>query len=245
MRRAAVALAVLGLGGVAAGVLMLAPVDPQPAASLAAPGPDAVTPAVIPPAVVRAAQVRAVAPETVAQPQVASDQLVRVEPRAPLSTFSAPTRKRKNHGRVFRPLIQSAGQFSGSGVAIELAGVLPTVADRMCVDGAGIEWPCGMRARAAFRAFVRGRALLCDLPEEITEKSYRVACTLGKQDVGSWLVAQGWAQAEADGPYVAAGNAARAAGKGIFGQAPVVEPLPEPQPYVSALPEPAAPPVVD
>jgi endonuclease YncB( thermonuclease family) len=238
MRRAALAIALLGLGGAAALLIGMAPAR-EPVAEAAIP---AAAPAPQPVASLpeKATRVRPIAPEVVALPELAPNQLVRVEPRQPLSTFAAPSRKRQNHGRIFRPLIQAAGRISGSGVAVDIAGVRPTEADRICKDGDGAEWPCGMRARAAFRSFVRGRALLCDLPEEITQKHYSVPCSLGKQDVAAWLVAQGWAEADQGGPYAAVGEAARAAGKGVYGKAPVIEPTTDPEPIVSALPAPLA-----
>lgn len=241
MRRAVLPMAALGLGGAVALVFAMAPArEPVPAIEpqvVSAPVEQA---SAVPPQ--KTGRVRAIAPDAIAQPQLPPEELVRVEPRQPLSTFAAPTRKRKNHGRVFRPFIQSAGEVVGSGVAVTIAGIVPTEAERFCTDAQGAEWPCGVRARAAFRAFVRGRALLCDLPEEIAQRSYTVACSLGKQDVAGWLVAQGWAEAMPGGEYAAAGEAARAAGKGIYGAAPVIEPLADPQPFVSALPEPLAQP---
>jgi endonuclease YncB( thermonuclease family) len=244
MRRAAIALALVGLGGAAAAVVAMTPArEPEPApmerpvvAKPAAPQEATAS---------RSVRVRPIAPETVAQPELQPHTLVRVEPRAPLSTFEPPKRKRKNHGRVFRPLIHSAGEFAGSGLAIKLAGIVPTEPEQMCKDAAGTEWACGKRARAAFRSFVRGRAMLCDLPEEVTQRAYTVGCSLGEQDVAGWLVAQGWAAAAPDGEYAAVADAARAAGKGIYGAAPVIEPLPDPEPFVSALPEPLAPPAAD
>jgi endonuclease YncB( thermonuclease family) len=245
MRRAVLPVAALGLGGAVALVFAMAPVrEPVPdieEQAVSVPVEEASAAPAVP---VKTGRVRAIAPDAIAQPQLAPDELVRIEPRQPLSTFVAPTRKNKNHGRVFRPFIQSAGEFAGSGVAITLAGIVPTGAEHFCKDAGGAEWPCGARARAAFRAFVRGRALLCDLPEEITQKSYTVACALGKQDVAGWLVAQGWAEALPGSAYAAAGEAARAAGKGIYGAAPVIEALPDPEPFVSALPEPLAQPFV-
>jgi endonuclease YncB( thermonuclease family) len=229
MRRAAPLLALAGLLGAALAVYPFAPVaEPPPQVEVVAPpaGPAVVAPA----AAERFARVRPVAAEAVAQPQVAPEELVRIEPRQPLSTFAAPTRKRKNHGRLYRPLIHAAGQVSGSGIMVDLAGLVPTGADETCRDAAGTEWPCGARARTAFRSFVRGRAMACDLPEEITEKHYVVTCSIGRQDVGAWLVAHGWARAAPGSDYVEMAEAARAAGKGIFGAAPVIEPMPGPEP---------------
>lgn len=251
MRRGVLALAVVGLVSAAAAILPFAPAREQPAAGAEAVGKMAVAPPVqeaprapapVPAPLPAQPRVRAVAPEVVAPPRLETEGLERVEARLPLSTHAAPSRKRRNHGVVFRPVIEAAGRLAGSGLVIDIVGIAPTDSARICTDASGAEWTCGVRARTAFRAFVRGRALKCDLPDELDEDRYTTSCALGQQDVGAWLAAQGWAEALADGPYAEAGAAARAAGKGIFGAAPVIEPLPDPEPFVSALPEPPAPP---
>jgi endonuclease YncB( thermonuclease family) len=90
----------------------------------------------------------------------------------------------------------------------------------------GVEWQCGIRARTAVRLWLRGRALSCQVPPQ-ADRAFIVAnCRLGKQDVGAWLVSNGWARAVAGGPYAAAEEKARQAKIGIFGPAPRAEPLP-------------------
>src|SRR5690606_26049500 len=89
---------------------------------------------------------------------------------------------------------------------------------------------CGARARSAFRAFLRGRAVTCEVPTEPDKAVITAACRMGKQDVSEWLVENGWARAAAGGPYAQAGEAVRAAGKGIFGPpstAGILPPAPE------------------
>jgi endonuclease YncB( thermonuclease family) len=237
--RAAV-LAALGLIVIGSGVLAVRSIlvdDPQAedggsGAQVAAPAP---APRPAPP---KLARVRPVAPEIVAQPQIAPAELERVEPRGALSRFGRPLPpKPKNNGRIYRPFIDAAGRFSGSGLVVTVAGIEVTLPDRTCTDGQGREWPCGVRARTAFRSFVRGRALACDLPEELTQDEYTVACSLGGRDVGQWLAEQGWADAVPGGPYAQAAAAARDADRGIYGDAPVVEELPaeEPTEMVGAL----------
>ncbi len=235
MRRAAAVLSILGLGAAAATVFVLGPQNaPAPP-----PTPDPIV--VAAPAVrLEKPTARPIAPEIVPPPAIEPMGLVRVEPRSPLSTQAAPEKRRKDHGRIFTPLIESAGRISGGGLAIDIAGIEPMAADATCTDSSGKEWQCGLRARAALRAFVRGRALQCDLPDEITEKRYVVACAVGPDDIGKWLVAQGWARGVADGPYAEQLAAAKAARKGIFGDAPTLEPLPL---SLSGL-EPAKPPVL-
>ena len=184
---------------------------------------------------------RSIADDLVALPQVRPEELVRVAPREPLSRFGQPLPpKRKNQGRLFRPVVMDAGTVVGSGLIVTIAGVVVTPEGERCTDAAGVEWPCGVRARTALRSFVRGRALACDLPEEITAKAYTITCSLGKVDVGHWLVEQGWAKASPGGPYENLGRDARTAARGIFAAAPSAEPLPG-----IVIPPPAASPVAD
>lgn len=168
------------------------------------------------------ARARPVAEEFVALPPVAAQELERVAPREPLSIFARPLKQKpRNQGRVFRPLIGAAGSLSGSGFDITIAGIEVTPPDRTCTDGAGLEWPCGIRARTAFRSFVRGRALKCALPEDPDRSAYTVACELGRADVGAWLVKNGWALALPGSDYAELEEEAQQAGRGLHGPAPV------------------------
>jgi endonuclease YncB( thermonuclease family) len=74
------------------------------------------------------------------------------------------------------------------------------------------------------------------VPPEGGRDRISAECRVGKQDVGQWLVENGWARAAKGGPYVEAGEKARAAKKGIFGPEPDLSGLPP----VPAAPQPAA-----
>ncbi|WP_367117475.1 thermonuclease family protein, partial [Mesorhizobium sp.] len=80
--------------------------------------------------------------------------------------------------------------------------------------------------RTAFRAFLRGRAVVCTVPPEGGRDLITAECRVGNQDVGQWLIENGWARAAKGGPYVEAGDKARMARKGIFGPAPSLSGLP-------------------
>lgn len=220
---AALGLIVIG-GGLFAARSVLVDEPAAEDAAAAAPA-EMAAPVETEPAAAKAARVRPVAPDVVAQPRVQPDELQRVEPRDALSRFAQPLPKPppRNLGRVYRPYIDAAGRAAGSGVVVTLAGIEVTSPDKTCTDAEGHEWPCGMRARSAFRGFVRGRALACDLPPELTEKSYTVACKLGGRDVGEWLVGQGWAMpALGSDRYAQLASEAREAGRGMYGAAPPV-----------------------
>ena len=168
---------------------------------------------------------RMVAPTVVAPPQLAAgEELLREAPREPLSKLSLalpPVPEVKNEWAgtpFFRPLAIESAVFESMGRTIAISGVASVPLGESCVYE-GVSWPCGVRARSAFRMWLRGRALVCRLPDE--EKPVTSArCRLAKQDAGAWLVTNGWARAAPDGPYVQAEEKARNAGMGIFGAPP-------------------------
>jgi endonuclease YncB( thermonuclease family) len=168
---------------------------------------------------------RMVAPAIVAPPELAAGkELLREPPREPLSKLSLalpPVPEVKNEWAgtpFFRPLAIESAVFESMGRTIAISGVASVPLGESCVHE-GVSWPCGVRARSAFRMWLRGRALVCRLPDE--EKPVTSArCRLAKQDAGAWLVTNGWARAAPDGPYVQAEEKARNAGMGIFGAPP-------------------------
>lgn len=186
---------------------------------------------------------RTIDPETIAPPDVAARELERVAPRKPLSTLSLaqppkpkPPEELKNEP-LYQPVAVAAGLIEAKGNTIALSGVEAVKPDETCSDAAGKSWNCGMRARTAFRAFLRGRAVTCSgagTKKDATASSAGAPaaivadCKVARQDVGQWLVENGWARATQGGPYADAGEAAHKAGKGIFGAAPDLSGLPPP-----------------
>ena len=196
--------------------------DQQPAADAA--------PATVPP---HTAASRLVAPAEVAPPELSSEGLQREAPREPLSQLGLaqpPPPPPKNPWAdkpLFRPVAIESAVFESGGHTVAIEGVKSMAADETCSYG-GESWSCGVRARAAFRMWLRGRALVCEIPESEQENAVmRGKCLLAKQDVGGWLVENGWALADPDGPYVQAGEKARAAGLGIFGAPPDASSIPD------------------
>lgn len=173
----------------------------------------------------RAAPARAVAPEIVAPPPLDPAELQRTEPREPLSDLALalppkPVPPDKWKGTLLhRPVAVASARFEAMGRTVALAGVEGVDADETC-SWEGTAWPCGVRARTAFRTWLRGRSLSCAIPPESDRHLVVATCRLGKQDVGLWLAANGWAKATADGPYAEAGAAARDKRLGIFGAPP-------------------------
>ena len=178
-----------------------------------------------------AAHSRAIDPEIVAPPELPADELERVEPREPLSklALAVPPKPKMpddwNGTKLFQPVAPAAGLIEAKGYSVAVSGIDIVRQDETCSDN-GKSWPCGVRARTAFRSFLRGRAVVCTVPPEGGRDLIAAECRIGKLDVGQWLVENGWARAAKGGPYVEAGDKARTAKKGIFGSAPNLAGMP-------------------
>jgi endonuclease YncB( thermonuclease family) len=190
---------------------------------------------------------RMVAPTVIAPPELlAGEALLREAPRQPLSQLSLalpppppPEFKNPWAGKpLFRPVAVESAVFESGGHIIAIGGVKSIPVDESCTYE-NKSWPCGVKARAAFRLWLRGRALVCQIPEaEQNKEMMRARCRLAKEDVGAWLVANGWARAAPDGPYVQAEEKARTARIGIFGAPPDTSSIPDvPDAPVSAAAE--------
>ncbi len=170
-------------------------------------------------------RVRQIAPELVAPPEIDRGELRRMDPRAPLSDIgpAGPAQPKQGEagdaGMIFGPVATAAGRIETAGMVIAIAGIEIVEPDQTC-KGRNGEWPCGMLGRTAFRSFLRGRALDCDIPEGAKPVRLAVSCRLGTQDLGSWLVANGWAKVSSTGPYAQEQNQALAERRGIFGPGP-------------------------
>ncbi len=188
---------------------------------------------------------RAIDPEIVAPPSAGAAPLERAAPRPPLSNLSLampPKPKMPDEWKgepLFQPLATAAGIFQSRGYTVAISGVDAVKPDETCTDADGKEWNCGMRARGAFRAFLRGRAPVCAVPPDGGRDTISAACRIGKQDLGAWLVANGWARATRGGPYVKAEEVARKERMGIFGAAPDLSNLPPAPAPVEAPVEPS------
>ncbi|WP_348271722.1 thermonuclease family protein [Mesorhizobium sp. Root102] len=174
---------------------------------------------------------RAIDPEIVAPPELSAEGLERVEPREPLSrlALAVPPKPKMpddwNGTKLFQPVAPAAGLIEAKGYSVAVSGIDIVRQDETCSED-GKTWPCGVRARTAFRAFLRGRAVVCTVPPEGGRDLIAAECRIGNQDVGQWLVDNGWARAAKGGPYVEAGDKARTAKKGIFGSAPDLSGMP-------------------
>lgn len=161
---------------------------------------------------------RDVAPDA-ALPRIDDRPLTRLPPREPL-TLPKEEEPQAASTLLHRPLAISAGVLSFGGRDLKIAGIVPTEPDRLCTTDEGERWPCGMVARTAFRNYLRGRSLECDVPGADWQGTANAACRMMEADLGLWLAQSGWAEAEAVSPYAEAAAEARKARLGIFGADP-------------------------
>ena len=155
--------------------------------------------------------------------------LQRLEPRAPLGGLAAPAPPPpppepdslpQRWRLVHQPVATAAGILEAGGMTMVLPGIDVVAVNETCTSPSGQPWPCGMAARTAFRAYLRGRALNCHLPDVRTETGILAECLLQGEDPALWLISRGWAKAKPDGPFGAEGQAAEQAQRGIYGQPP-------------------------
>ncbi|TPN89963.1 thermonuclease family protein [Mesorhizobium sp. CU2] len=165
---------------------------------------------------------RRIAEDRIAPPPLDPSRIERIGPRPPLGELGlaqwpkTPMPQDWQEALLFRPVATSSAVFEAMGRTIAISGTLEIGPDQTCTFDTAA-WPCGQRARAAFNGWLRGRALKCLLPPDADRFAIAAPCMLGKQDVGAWLVSNGWAMAAPTGIYGKAETVAREAGMGIFG----------------------------
>ena len=166
------------------------------------------------------APARPVAPGLIAAPEADTALLQRIEPRGPLSEPPGPIRRPPGPTLLHRPVAVAAGRVEVDGLTIVPEGIEPIEPEQTCSSAGGVEWPCGMMARTAFRSWLRGRSIACVLPQETGGAVLPVPCTIGKADMGAWLVQNGWARAIEGGRYEEDGRKAEREGLGVFRAGP-------------------------
>jgi hypothetical protein len=165
---------------------------------------------------------RKIAQNLIAPPQLDPVELERVEPRPPLTDLGlavplkAPMPEDWREILLFRPVAASSAIFESMGRTVIISGVQGIDLDRTC-SFHHVTWPCGQHARAAFNSWLRGRALSCLVPPDVERFAIAAPCRLGRQDVGAWLVSNGWATALPSSIYGKAQVTAQGAEMGIFG----------------------------
>lgn len=120
---------------------------------------------------------------------------------------------------IARPAIVAAGVLETTRGRVTLKDIAPLDPAETCGQGTST-WPCGQLAATQFRRFLRGRSVTCDIADPDWQGEVTARCTLGKEDVGGWLVEQGWARAQPGSVYKEVGRKAEADRRGIFAPDP-------------------------
>lgn len=119
-----------------------------------------------------------------------------------------------------RPSSDRAGMLTVGNRSVQLSGIVPTDVGRMCAGSDGKSWPCGTAARTAFRMYLRGRIIDCDLPSATWQGTVTGHCRYVRIDLSEWLVRFGWAEPEAGSPLEAVAEQAKQQKRGIYGDDP-------------------------
>jgi endonuclease YncB( thermonuclease family) len=94
-----------------------------------------------------------------------------------------------------RVTVRDGGTLQSGKAVIRLAGIAAGGADATCKDAKGKTWSCGAAAKAALTRLIRGRAVSCTLPKSGEHNIFDARCSVGGADLSTWMVRQGWAEA--------------------------------------------------
>ncbi|MFO0997899.1 MAG: thermonuclease family protein [Alphaproteobacteria bacterium] len=100
---------------------------------------------------------------------------------------------------------------------IGLYGIAAPDRDQSC-ERAGQRWPCGMAAVSALRRKIAGRSVACEARGTDRAQRTLAVCFVGEEELGAWLVAEGWAVADRRYAmdYVEVEDEARTAQRGVW-----------------------------
>lgn len=148
----------------------------------------------------------------------------------------------KNRFRRVVPL--GSGRLEVKDSIIVLAGVDALRTNSKCRYASGKSWDCGRWGKYALRRFIRGRAVVCEVIEELSETEVSANCEVAGRSINKWVVRRGWGQPSAENAnaYATELKTAKKDRVGLWSDEPKKAPpraeLP-PEPLVSeaALPE--------
>ncbi len=146
------------------------------------------------------------------------------EPQAEADAEQTPAAKKEpKTQRYFRVMVEDASTLKAQGHTIRLAGIEAPADDATCTDESGARWPCGRAARGALALYLRGRAVDCatvsrsgEKTGDKTDDAITATCSLGGDDIGQWMVAQGWAKPAGGDRYREAAKAAQDGRLGLY-----------------------------
>ncbi|KZL26880.1 thermonuclease family protein [Pseudovibrio sp. Ad37] len=97
---------------------------------------------------------------------------------------------------LYRPVAVDGATLSDKKKRISLHHIQPVPLSTTCPSEDGERWPCGIRARTALRAFIRQKRVTCSDIKSVQTDEYAASCSVGKHDLATWLIENGWAKAE-------------------------------------------------
>ncbi len=121
---------------------------------------------------------------------------------------------------VGKPRVVDGDTLDFSGRVVRLFGIDALEIDQAC-GADGRYWACGKEAHWAALNRASPHWVTCVVRARLDDGSMAAVCYLagaGQVDLNAWLVGQGWAFADRDATddYVAAEDAARRAGRGLW-----------------------------
>ena len=124
--------------------------------------------------------------------------------------------------RFRRVIPQGTGRLLADKKIIVLAGIDSLSAEAKCKYSSGKSWDCGRWGKYALRRFIRSRAVVCVLVEEISETEVSGHCKVAGKDINKWVVRRGWGQPSADNAtaYAASLEAAKKDMLGLWSDEP-------------------------
>jgi endonuclease YncB( thermonuclease family) len=93
------------------------------------------------------------------------------------------------------PQIVDADTVGAGAARIRLFGIDAPESDQRCLDAHGRVWNCGLEATSKLQSFSGGRPWVCELTGLDRYGRHLGACSVDGEDVGRWLVRNGWALA--------------------------------------------------
>lgn len=121
------------------------------------------------------------------------------------------------------PLIGSASVIDGDtldirGERVRLHAIDAPESGQLCRDAGGTDWRCGQQAALALSDKIGRATVTCETTDIDRYGRVVAICYARGVDLNEWLVAEGWAVAyrQYGEDYIAAEDAAREAGRGIW-----------------------------
>jgi endonuclease YncB( thermonuclease family) len=125
-----------------------------------------------------------------------------------------------------RVRLQDGDSFTMGSTRIRLFGIDAFEGDQDCPRAGGGIFPCGVSGKMALDRLIRGREVTCSRRDVDRYDRIVATCRVGEVDLARRMVEDGWALAyrRYSRDYVAAEEAARKAGRGVWAAPGFVEP---------------------